>query len=433
MGQQNADTLEFRPWQEITDAINSNQHTVSPLCIKMLREGDTVDILEIESLNTENVLSEIASNITVLSINPGSNKVTFSAAFDTSALTGTPYVKIDDIDDVQKAIERALCDAGNSPGSFDLRQNILDFEADAPSAGKGLYDIADSMLWRVGDTVQIIDDNGVLIASTTVFGVDINADDTNNKATIAVNDNTVIPLGANPYIQNLSINNEIATKRNQEHLDEIDRPKRNKLPIQQPDGFHGCFEYPESFLNNSAECYIDGNKKFPGNVGTLSQLVQGTLPDGQITFTSMILNTFGDQTQVEVVNAAGLGITITGNHKQGFLVQINSNAGAATAKDIADALNADAGVRRILQAVYSGTGLTAVTPFGPTNLAGGADDATRDYAEIEQVFENKISGTGFKFISFNIRPDLANRMNKVPKDSEEMDIAYVRIRDNQDR
>ena len=52
---------------------------------------------------------------------------------------------------------------------------------------------------------------------------------------------------------------------------------------------------------------------------------------------------------------------------------------------------------------------------------------------IEQVFENKITGTGFKFISFNIRPDLPNRMNKAPKDSEEIDIAYVRIRDNQDR
>lgn len=431
MGQQNADTIEFRPWQKINDAINSNQHTLLDICL--LRVGDQVDILEIENLDTENVLSTVASDLTVLSINPGTKKVTFSAAFDTSALTGTPYVKIDSIDDAQQAIERAICDPSTQPGSFDLRQTIIDFEADAPSAGKGLYDIADSMLWRVGDEVKVVDDNGVLIASTTVFAVNINADDTNNKATIAVNDNTVIPLGANPYIQNLTINSEIAIKRNQEHLDEIDKPQRNQLPLQQPDGRHGCFEYNASFLNGTAECYIDGNKKFPGNVGTLSELVQGTLPDGQLTFTSMILNLFGDNTQIEVVNAAGLAITITGSHKNGFLIQINSNSGTATAKQLADALNADADVRRIVQAIYSGTGATIVTPFGPTNLAGGANDATKDYAEIEQVFENKKAGTGFKFISFNIRPDISNRMNKVPKDSEEMDIAYVRIRDNQDR
>lgn len=432
MGQKNADTIEFRPWQEITDAINSNQHTLDDICL--LRNNDKVDIIEVESLDTEKVLSVIASDLTVLSINPGTKKVVFSAAFDTSALTGIPQVRIDTIDDAQVAIERAICDPANNPGSFDLRQNIEDFEADKPSAGKGLYDVADTSLWRVGDEVKVVDDNGVLILLTTIFGIDINADDANNKATIAVNDNTVIPLGANnPYIQNLTINSELAIKRNQEHLDEIDKPQRNQLPLSQPDGSHGCFEYNASYLNNSAECYIDGNKKFPGLVGTRSELVQGNLPDGQLTITAMILNTFGDSTRVEVVSAGGLAVTVTGNHKNGFLVQVNDNGGAATAKEIADAINADVDARKVVQVLYSGDGSTVVAAFGPTNLAGGADDASRDYAEIEQVFENKKSGTGFKFISFNIRPDLPNRMNKVPKDSEEMDIAYVRIRDNQDR
>lgn len=432
MGQKNADTVEFRPWNLIQDSINSNVHTVDPKCIKMLRVGDIVDILEIESLNTEQVLSFIASDVEVLSINPGNNKVTFDSSFDTSGLTGIPYLKIDNIDDVQVALERALCDpSGSAP--FDLRQNILDFEADKPSAGKGLYDVADVSLWRVGDTVRVIDDSGVLISSTTVFGINVNADDTNNKATIAVNDNTVIPLGANPFIQNLTINGELATKRNQERIDEIDRPYRNRLPLAQPDGFHGCFEYPELFVNGSAEVYIDGNKKFPGQAGTLASLVQGALPNGQMTFSSMILNLFGNQTQVEVVSAAGFGVTVTGNHKQGFLVQVNNNSDAATAKEICDAINADVDARKIVQAIYSGTGATAVTAFGPTNLAGGLDDSTRDYAELEQVFENKRSGTGFKFISFNIRTDLPNRMNKVPRDSEEMDIAFVKAQENQDR
>lgn len=430
MGQQNADTIEFRPWQKINDAINSNQHVLQDICL--LRVGDKVDILDIESLDTEKVLSVIANDLTILSINPGNKKVTFSAAFDSTAV-GTPFVRIDSIDDVQVALERAICDPAVNPGSFDLRQVIEDFEADKPSAGKGLYDVDDASLWRVGDEVKIVDDNGVIIVSTTVFAINVNADDANNKATIAVNDNTVVPLGSNPYIQNLTITGESAIKRNQERIDEIDRPERNRLPLSQPDGSHGCFEYPDLFLNSSAEVYIDGNKKFPGAIGTLASLVQGALPNGQITFTSMILNDFGNKSQVEVVAGAGLAVTVTGNHKLGFLVQVNDNGGTATAKDIADAIQANADARKVVQAIYSGTGVTVTAPFGPTSLSGGLDDSTRDYSEIEQVFENKKAGTGFKFISFNIRPDLPNRMNKVPKDSEEMDIAFVKAHDNQDR
>ena len=430
MGQKNADTVQFKPWETVNDSVNSNTHVMQEIC--RIRESDTVDIWDVDPV-TEEVHSVIASNLTILSINPGNNKVVFSAPFDSSSPTGTVVVNVQNIDDSQQAIERALCDPAPKSSLKNLQQAIEAFEADSPSAGKGLYDVDDSQGFRPGDEVEVVNDTGVVIASTTIHAIDINADDANNKSTIAVNSNVDPVIGQNPIIRAKALTLEEYAERLQERIDEIDKPVKNKLPIAQPDSTNSVFEFPVLFLSGSSDVFIDGSKKHLGDCGTLSELVQGALPNGQVTFTSMILNTFGDQTRIEVVNAAGLTVSVTGNHKTGFLVQVNNNSGAATAKQICDAINADADAKKVVQAIYSGDGSTALAAFGPTNLAGGADDATLDYCELEQVFENKRTGTGFKFVSFNIRPDHPNRMNKAPKDSEEIVIGYAKALVNQDR
>lgn len=430
MGQKNADTIQFKPWEQLNDSINSNTHTMLDVC--RIREGDQVDIFDVD-LETEEIHAVIATNLTILSINRGNKKVVFDAPFSSTVATGTIVVNIQNIDDVQQAIDRSLCDPVGSPKK-NLQQAILDFEADFPSAGKGLYDVADSQGFRPGDEVIVVNDDGVVIQSTTIHSVDINADDVNNRSTIAVNDNTdPLVLTKNPRIRAKNLTLETYAERLQERIDEIDKPEKNKFPISQPDSENSCFELPALFLSNSTDVFIDGSKKHLGDCGTLASLTVGALPNGQIVFTSMILNAFGNLTQVEVQSGAGLTVAVSGNHKTGFLVQVNDKGGAATAKEICDAINNDTKARKIVQAIYSGTGVTVVAAFGPSNLAGGADDATLDYCELEQVFENERTGTGFKFISFNIRPDQPNRMNKVPKDSEEMILGYAKALVNQDR
>ena len=203
------------------------------------------------------------------------------------------------------------------------------------------------------------------------------------------------------------------------------------------DGFHTAFETVNLFLANSSKPFYDGSRPHLGAAGTRATHTQGAT-NSQLDFTSMILGTLGNEVEIEVVNAPGLAVTITKDFKwtpgtlftdSVYRVSINSNSGAATAKEIADAINADAEARRIMQVVYGGDGSGVVVPFGPTNLLGGLDDGTKDYAEIEQVFENEIVATGRKFISFHIRPNdpLNNRMVEPLNQDEEIYIDYRKM------
>jgi hypothetical protein len=78
----------------------------------------------------------------------------------------------------------------------------------------------------------------------------------------------------------------------------------------------------------------------------------------------------------------------------------------------------------LVQVQYGGDGTGVVSTFGATSLAGGADNGTGDYAELPQVFENLIAQTGYKWISFHIRPSERNRMKIPPTNSEELVIDY---------
>lgn len=434
MPQKNASRMQYIPREVISDSISSNTHTLQ--AVNHLKLGDTVDIWEIDAV-TKKRLSVIASDLTILSINPSTKKVVFSASFDTSGLTGQPIVRIDDIDDLQGSVERLYRRTfGASSIGFDVRQDILAFEADAPIAGKGLYDVDDAQFWEPGDEAQVIDDSGVIIASTTVYEVKVNADDSNNKATIAVNSNAAVNPVNNAYIQNLSLTVDETLRRIRDRVDAVDHPKKNQDVLQIPNSSHTAFEFPELFVSGSTEVYLDGNKIIKGSAGTRAALIQGTGTD-ELTFTSMILNTKGNDTTIEVNTNAGLTVSVSGNFKSGYTITISNDANTATAKQIADAINAHVDARRIVQVQYGSDGSGIVAAFGPSNLTGGLDDATKDYAEIEKVFENKISGTGFKWLSVNVGATVnnadPNRMKNPPQDSEEFDVGYSKASRNVDK
>jgi hypothetical protein len=113
-------------------------------------------------------------------------------------------------------------------------------------------------------------------------------------------------------------------------------------------------------------------------------------------------------------------------------VTVNDNGGTATAKDIANAINADVVAKRLVQVQYNldGLGLFVATSG---LLAGGLDDGTGDYAELEQIFGNNISGTGFKWVAFHIRPNERNRMDEPPEDDEDIAIDYRKATENVNR
>ncbi len=85
-----------------------------------------------------------------------------------------------------------------------------------------------------------------------------------------------------------------------------------------------------------------------------------------------------------------------------------------------------------MQVQYGGDGSGTVSTFS-TNLSGGLDNGTGDYSELEQVYENFITGTGFKWISLHMRPNERNRYNEPPGDDEELSIDFRKATENVDR
>jgi len=430
MGQMNLKRSQFIPRSTITTLINSNVQTLD--FIGYIELLDTVDIIDVDA--NGNIVSVLLENASVISVNPGTKKVTLDSAVDTSAATGTPMLRVQNIDDGQEAIDRLYRRKFTGSVGFDLRQTILDAETDVPSVGKTTYDVADASFFRAGDELKIVDDLGVVSGSAIVDAVNINADDTNNKATIVITSSVAVTLVNNPYLQNLSIDVENAIKRNQERIDQIDRPIKN-VDMGIGDGSHLAFTTSNLFLQNSTDIFLDGIKKKLGTKGTLATLLQGS-GDSAVTFTSMLLGLEGNKTTIEVAAGAGVNVSVSGNSKSGYVISVTDNTGAATSKEIADAINADADAKRIVFCQYGGTGTGVVATFGPSDMGStvaGLDDGTGDYAELEQVFENSIAATGFKWITFHIRKNERNRMNSAPDQDEEVIGEYAKAHVNQDR
>jgi hypothetical protein len=436
MGQTWMKRLHFKAREECTNPQNSAQQEVALTCFFEI--GDVVDVVDVDV--NGNVTAVLADNLTVLG-KVVDQEISLSAVVDTTAAVGTPMIINQTIDDGQAALERAFC-RPIVPGEsqFVLTQAILDKSLNDPSAGKTKYDIADSSFWRAGDLTDIYDDDGLVGSDFVIDSVNINADDTLNKATIVINSVQDVDLLKNPFLLNKTITVQKAVLRNQERIDEIDRPTKNDY-WGVGDGALTCFKTSNLFVAQSSDLFFDGRKQTLGLAGTRATLTQDT-GNAQLIYTSMILGLLGNEVEVEVQAGAGFTITVVKDFKVSgsgsftnaqYLIQINDNGGAATSQEIADALNADAEVQRIIQVQYGGDGTGVPAVFGPTNLAGGLDDGTGDYAEVEQIFENAIATTGFKYMSWHIRPNERNRMPEPPADDEDIIFGYARAHDNVDR
>ena len=439
MGQRNSERISFRPRQEITSLVNDDIQLLA--FTGYYKVGDAVDVVDVDA--NGNILSTLADNLTVLNINPDVS-VVLSAAVDTSAAVGTPMLVAQEIDDVQEAIDRLYRRKFSGAVQFTEVEAILGRKLDTPNVGEGTYFVEDVSFYRVGDIVDIIADEGGVATGAEVLAVSPNADDTNNKASIVIDQTPDTDTFTNPKFVNTSLTVEQAIRRNQERIDELDRPVENEY-MGVGEGTHGAYEATNLFRAGTSKLLLDGSRKRLGTAGTRASHTQGTYPgtNTSLKFSSMLLGLLGNEVEVRVQAGAGFTIAVTKAFKSNatqiisgqtqYLIVINNNGGAATTKQIADALNAHAEVKRIVQVQYGGDGAGLAPTFGPTALAGGLDNGTGDYAELEQIYENSIVNTGYKWISYHIRPNEKNRMSSPPLDDEENCIDYRRPSENVNR
>ena len=438
MGQTNLIRTQFIARENLTSLISDDRHTLAFTGYYQI--GDVVDVIDVDPAG--NILSVLADNLTILAIDPNV-AVTLSAVVDTSVAVGTPQLVCQIIDDGQAAVDRLYRRSNISAPSvtFDEREPILAQRLNTPIPGQTTYYVADTSFWRAGDLADILAIEGLVASNTTIVSVNPNADAANNRSTIVISTVVDTSTFTTPFLLNKTITAQSAIMRNQERIDGIDTPIENEdmhVLNGLAEGTLTAYETQNLFVQNGSKLMIDGRRLKKGTPGTRAGLVQGT-GNSQLTFTSMLLGLLGNEVEVRVQAGAGLTIGITktfsvtgaGNLAASlYRVTINDNGGAATALDIATALNADATVKRIVQVVYGGTGLGVVVAFGPTALAGGLDNGTGDYAELEQIYENLVSATGFKWCSLHIRRNEVNRLRRPPQVDEELIIDYRKATEN---
>lgn len=425
MGQTNLKRTQFNPRATVTSPQNDDKQVVD--FTGYFQIGDVVDVID-EDANG-NIVSVLADNLTVLAINPGV-AITLSASVDTTLATGTPKIYCQQIDDGQDAIDRLYRRKHQGEVEFVEREDILDRRLNFPSAGKTTYYVANTSFWRAGDTADILADEGLVASSVVIESVNPNADAANNRSTIVITSLVDTSTFTNPLLLNKTITAQSAIRRNQERIDGIDQPVENE-DLGVGDGSFTAWEMVNLFVQHSSKLLLDGRRMKKGTAGTRASLTQGA-GDAQLIYTSMIMGLDGNDTRVAVTAGAGVVVTVTGNFNSGYNVSVTNNAGAATAVQISAAINAHAVAKRIVQAQYGGDGSGTPATFALTNLAGGLNDGTGDYAELPQIFENLISTTGFKWVSLHIRPNEQNRLNNPPSDDEELVIDYRKAGDNVD-
>jgi len=389
--------------------------------------GDIVDVVDVDA--NGNILSVLADNLTISAIDDNV-AVVLSSAVDTTGAVGTPMIQVQQIDDGQSAMDRLYRRVLKGNVKFTRKETIITSAMNTPSAGKTTFYVANVRSFRAGDTVDVLADEGIVSSAQVIESVNPNADAVNNRSTVVINALIDTSSATNPFLEATSITLQQMVERTESRIDEIDRPVEGEQ-LAAANGSHLAFMSQLLFVQNSSKVLIDGVRKRRGTAGTRASLTQGA-GNAQLILTSMILGLLGNETDIQVQTGAGLTVLITGSSSAGYLVKVNNNGGLATAADIAGAINSDSTAQRIVQAKYGGNGSGVVATFGPSALTGGLDDGTGDYAELEQVYLNNIASTGYKWVSFHIKTNERNRMNKAPQQDEELDIDYRKATDNVD-
>ena len=383
--------------------------------------NDVVDVIEVDA--DDNILNVLADNLTVLAIDPDLS-VTLSAVVNTTGLTGTPKIRAQSIDDGEAAIDRLYRRKFQGNVQFIVREPILASSLNTPSAGQTRMFVGDIRFIRAGDFFDVLADQGLVASNVAVLAANSNADAVNNRAAVDLNALVDLTGFTNPVLVSRSVTVQQAIERNQQAIDQIDRPVENE-DLAAADSNRTVWPAVNLFVPGSTRLFLDGVRKRLGSAGTRAALSSGA-GNSQMIFTSLILGLAGNLTKIAVQAGAGLTVSVTGNFTTGFTITVNNNGGAATAKDIADAVNANATAQRLVLAQWGGTGLGIAGTFVATVLTGGLGNGTGDYAELEQVYNNFIVNTGYKWVSFHIRPNEVNRLNKPPKSDEELQIDYRR-------
>jgi len=436
MGQTNLKRTHFEPRVTVLSPKNDDKQDVDFTGYFVI--DDIVDIIDVDAAG--NIISVLHDNVKVLAINDGSKFLVLDTVVDTTAATGIAKIRVQQIDDGFEAIDRLYRRSLKGPITFYLAQAVEAQELNAPIAGQTTYDIDDAALWKTGDEIDILSDEGIIQSDVTIVAVNVNADAANNKATIVVAGVYDTSTSTNPFLLNKTITYSDAIRRNQERIDGIDTPSENN-DLGVGNQLDTAWETPALFLEASTKLFVDGRRAKKGIAGTRATHIEGA-GNSELTITSMLLGVLGNEVEFAVQAGAGLSVSVTKEFSSSstqiipgqtsYVITVNDNGGAATSQQIADAINADAEAKRIVQAQYGGDGTGSVSPFS-TSLTGGLDDGTGDYAELEQIYENSIAGTGFKWVSLHIKPNERNRYNEPPHDDEEICIDYRKATENVDR
>ncbi len=420
MGNTLAKRIQFKGKEPILNPVDS---TIQEMAFTgFFLPGDIVDFIEFDT--DGNQVSVISDNVTINSIDPNVSVILNASVDTTNVTTGLAFIVPQPIDDAESALDRLYRQAGAT--LIPVRQNILAQELNAPIGGQTTYEVDDVSFFRAGDAFEVLADEGSQ-GTGNIVSVDPNADAINNRSEIVI-DSVIDALAVtNPKIIIL-LTAEQMIRRNQERIDGIDTPVENE-DKGVGDANTIAFFANNLFVQGSSKLLLDGRRLKRGISGTRASLTQGAA-NSQLIYTSIIMGLDGNDTEVQVASGAGFTIAVTGNYKNGFTVIINDNGGAATSEELADALNADADVKKLVQVQFGGDGSGVVSAFGPSNLAGGLDDGTGDYAELEQVFENVIVSTGFNLLALHIRANETNRLSSPPEDDEELVVDYRRATEN---
>lgn len=424
MGQTNLIRTQFDACELITSSANLARQDLA--FTGYFEVGDTVDVVAAKIVNGECcIVSTLADNLTILAIETNDSLV-FSATVDTT--TALPpgatgwYVVPQQIDDGNAAIDRLYRRSGERIIQICVNEVQASLQ-NAPLAGQTTLYVDDISLLRAGDPIQVIADSG-LLANANIVSLAPNADDTNNYSTVVIDVVLDTSAETNVVICSTDLTEIVILDRLRENIDKIDQPVENEF-IDLGDCENTVFSTDGLFLAGTSKLLLDGRRLRLGACGTRATHTQGTYPanNDALKYTSMVMGLDGNSVDVSVTAGAGLTVTVSGSYPS-FTVDCTDDSGAATAQQIADAINADAVAQRIVQVQYGGDGTGVVAPFAAASMAGGLDDGTGDYCEVEQVKNNAIVNTGFKWVSLHIRPNEKNRLNKPPRDSEELVIDY---------
>jgi hypothetical protein len=413
--------------QALASLVNS---AVLPMAFTgYLAIGDTIDVIDVDV--DGNILSTIAGGVQVISIDPNVS-ITVDQVVDTTGATGTAMIEATPIGIGQEAIDRLYRRkvAGADVG-FSRQEAILASAINSPSAGKTLLSVADVALLAVGDEVSIVSDAGLLISGATIEAIAINGDATNNRATIQIDQLADTSALTNPKLIATSLSVSGMINRLQADIDMIDRPYKH-FDLGVGNKNTTVFRLPRTIIPGTSQFKLDGVEAKLGMAGTRASYTHGAA-NAALSFRSLILGLAGNATKVAVTTGAGIVVTVSGGFSAGYTVSVSNNAGAATSAQIAAALNANASVQKILQATYGGDGTGTPAALVATSLAGGLDNGTGDYAELEDVVNNATANTGYRVISLRIVPSEKNRYQQPPSANEDMWAHYSAPLYNVDR